>query len=403
MITRVYRPSAGAILLDGGPILGLAPHQVIRRGLARTFQNLALFRSMTVLENVLVGYHSRLGTTFLGAAVPMPTALRDENVATAKAMEFGIPRVLSLDQILSDPQVDVILNLTTPKAHAEISLAALNAGKHVYSEKPLGISTAEGRRILAVAREKDLRVGCAPDTFMGAGLQTARQLIDEGAIGRPVAFTAFMMCPGHEHWHPNPQFFYESGGGPMFDMGPYYLTALLNFFGPIRRITGAASIAIPERCTLAGTTIDVQTPDHICGTIEFRNGVLGTLTTSFATRFPQYDINQPITIYGTEGTLKVPDPNVFDGPVHLRRVNDPEFQSMPHTFHVGYGRSAGLAEMAYALRSGRPHRASAEQAYAVLEAMESFLLSSRRSQAIEPQAAYDRPQPMPPEPLWLCE
>src|SRR2546430_2225377 len=189
----------------------------------------------------------------------------------------------------------------------------------------------------------------------------------------------------------------------MFDMGPYYLTALLNFFGPIRRITGAASIAIPERRTLAGTTIDVQTPDHICGTIEFRNGVLGTLTTSFATRFPQYDINQPITIYGTEGTLKVPDPNVFDGPVHLRRVNDPEFQSMPHTFHVGYGRSAGLAEMAYALRWGRPHRASAEQAYVVLEAMESFLLSSQPSQAIEPQAAYDRPQPMPREPLWLCE
>src|SRR6266550_4443607 len=304
----------------------------------------------------------------------------DREKATAKAMEFGIPRVLSLDQILSDPQVDVILNLTIPNAHAEISLAALNAGKHVYSEKPLGVSTAQGQRILAVAREKDLRVGCAPDTFMGAGLQTARQLIDEGTIGRPVAFTAFMMCPGHEHWHPNPAFFYESGGGPMFDMGPYYLTALLNFFGPIRRITGAASIAIPERRTLAGMTIDVQTPDHICGTIEFKNGVLGTIITSFATRFPQYDINQPITIYGTEGTLKVPDPNVFDGLVHLRRVNDPEFQSMPHTFNIGYGRSAGLAEMAYALRSGRPHRASAEQAYAVLEAMESFLLSSQRSQ-----------------------
>jgi predicted dehydrogenase len=238
---------------------------------------------------------------------------------------------------------------------------------------------------------------------LGAGLQTARKLIDDGAIGRPVAFTAFMMCPGHEHWHPNPQFFYESGGGPMFDMGPYYLTALLNVFGPIRRITGAASIAIAERKTLAGTKIDVQTPDHICGTIEFKNGVLGTLITSFATRFPQYDMTQPIIIYGTEGTLKVPDPNVFDGPVHLRRVGDQEFQPLPHTFHVGYGRSVGLADMAQALHSGRPHRASAEQAYAVLEAMESFLSSAQQGRAIEPLASFDRPQPMPREPLWLCE
>jgi len=321
--------------------------------------------------------------------------------AKAKALEFQVPRVLSLDEILRDRNVDIILNLTIPKAHAEISLAALNAGKHVYSEKPLGISTAEGREIISAAKAKNLRIGCAPDTFLGAGLQTARKIIDDGAIGRPVAFTAFMMCAGHESWHPNPQFFYESGAGPMFDMGPYYLTALLNFFGPIQRISGAASIAIPQRTALSGTKIDVQTPDHICGTIEFQNGVLGTLITSFATRFPQYDQTQPITIYGTEGTLKVPDPNVFDGPVHVRRNDDPEFQLVLHSFHAGYGRSVGLADMARALDSARPHRASAEQAYAVLEAMEGFLAASESRRAIDPQAIYTRPQPMPREPLWL--
>jgi predicted dehydrogenase len=324
----------------------------------------------------------------------------DLEKAKAKALEFQVPRVLSVDEILRDANVDIILNLTIPKAHADISLRALASGKQVYSEKPLGISIVEGQSILAAARKNNSRVGCAPDTFLGAGLQTTRKLIDDGAIGRPVAFTAFMMCPGHEHWHPNPQFFYEAGGGPMFDMGPYYLTALLNFFGPIRRIAAIASHTVQKRRTAGGEMISVLTPDHIAGTIEFKNGVVGTLITSFATRFPQYDTAQPITIYGTEGTLKVPDPNHFDGPVHLRRSNDPDFQMIPPSFHAGYGRSVGLADMAYALRSGRPHRASVEQAYAVLEAMEASLESSRQGRAIEPQAPYERLQPMPHEPLW---
>jgi len=318
----------------------------------------------------------------------------DGEKSRAKADEFQIGRVLSVDELLGDDEIEIVLNLTVPKAHAEISLAALNAGKHVYSEKPLAITVAEGEKILRVAREKNLRVGCAPDTFLGAGLQTARKVIDDGAIGRPVAFTAFMMCPGHEHWHPNPQFFYESGGGPMFDMGPYYLTALLNFFGPIRRISGAAAIAIPDRIALDGRKIEVKTPDHICGSIEFQNGVLGSIVMSFATKFPQYETQQPITIYGTDGTLKVPDPNVFDGPVHLRRRDEAEFQLVPHSFSAGYGRSVGLADMAAALRSGRPHRASGEQAYAVLEAMQGFLDSARNGCAIELKSTYERPQPL---------
>jgi predicted dehydrogenase len=330
------------------------------------------------------------------------TACADIDVekAKGKAAEFQIPRVLSVEQVLNDGLVDIILNLTVPKAHADVSLRALGAGKHVYSEKPLGIFVEEGRAILAIAREKNLRVGCAPDTFMGAGLQTARRLIDDGAIGRPVAFMAFMMCPGHEHWHPNPKFYYESGGGPMFDMGPYYLTALLNFFGPIRRVAALASIAVPERRSPDGRAIPVLTPDHIAGSLEFQSGVVGTLVTSFAARFPQYDLVQPITIYGSEGTMKVPDPNVFDGPVHLRREEDADFQLMPPATPTGHGRSVGLADMAYAIRSSRAHRASGEQAFAVLEAMQAFLDSSQQGRAIATGAAYEKPAPMPREPLW---
>ena len=180
----------------------------------------------------------------------------------------------------------------------------------------------------------------------------------------PVAFTAFMMCPGHESWHPSPEFYYEVGGGPMFDMGPYYLTALLNLFGPVKRLSGLASVAIPERTITSkakfGKKITVETPDHITGSIEFANGTLGTIIQSFATRFPTYDGKQPITVFGTQGTMKVPDPNGFDGVVHVRKNDEADWVEMPQQFVTGYGRSIGLADMAYALRSGRPHRASAE-------------------------------------------
>jgi predicted dehydrogenase len=325
------------------------------------------------------------------------TACCDLDVAKAKAKaaEFQIPRVLSFEEILRDPHIDIILNLTVPGAHAEISLRALEAGKHVYSEKPLAISLSDGQRLLDVARQRNLRLACAPDTFLGSGLQTARKLIDDNGIGRPVAFTAFMMCPGHEHWHPSPQFFYEVGGGPMFDMGPYYLTALLNFFGPIRRVSALAATAIATRHTPQGQRIEVQTPDHITGSIEFQSGVVGTLITSFAIRFPQYDTAQPITIYGTEGTVKVPDPNQFDGPVHLRRSEDPEFGLMPPGTPLGRARSIGLADLADAIDENRQHRAGGEQAFAVLEAMQGFLDSARDGRAVETRAGYHRPEPMP--------
>jgi predicted dehydrogenase len=291
-----------------------------------------------------------------------------------------------------------VLNLTVPKAHVPVALAALEAGKHVYSEKPLGIDREEGRRAIDLAKAKGLRVGCAPDTFMGAGIQTARRLIEDGAIGRPVAFTAFMMGRGHESWHPSPEFYYEVGGGPMFDMGPYYLTALLQLLGPVKRLTGSATIAIPQRTITSqpkyGKAIAVETPDHICGTMEFANGCSGVIVESFATRFPQYDGNQPITIYGTDGTLKVPDPNTFDGPVGLAREGDKEFRVVPPMFKTGYGRSIGAADMAYALRSGRAFRANGDQAFLVLDLMAGFLDSARTGQAHTPTIGYEKPAAM---------
>jgi len=330
----------------------------------------------------------------------------DMSRAKAAADKYQIPRACTVDEILADDSIEIVLNLTIPKAHVPIGLRAIEAGKHMYSEKPLGIDREEGRRLIMAARGRQVRVGCAPDTFMGAGLQTARKLIDDGSIGRPVAFTAFMMCPGHESWHPNPEFYYEPGGGPMFDMGPYYLTALLNLLGPVRRISGMATIAIPQRTITHtdrttgaagpkfGRRIHVQTPDHICGMIEFVNGCAGTIVTSFATRFATYDAAQPITIYGTEGTLRVPDPNRFDGPVHLRRNSDADWTQIPPAFVQGYGRAVGLADMAAAIRSGRAHRASGDQAFAVLDLMQGFLDSSEQGSMYLPSTTYTRPNPM---------
>jgi predicted dehydrogenase len=327
----------------------------------------------------------------------------DVERARAKAEAFGVPRACGVEELLRDGSIEVVLNLTVPGAHAEVSLAAIEAGKHVFSEKPLAINTAEGRRVLESARARGVRVGCAPDTFMGAGLQTARKAIDDGWIGRPVAFTAFMMCRGHESWHPDPEFYYQAGGGPMMDMGPYYLTALLNLLGPMRRLSGAASIAVPQRVIGSepkrGRSIVVRTPDHVCGTIEFAGGAVGTIVTSFATHFPTYDAAQPMTIYGTEGTLRVADPNRFDGVVHVRREGEEQWQEAESGFARGYGRAVGLADLALAIRSKRQHRASGEQAYAVLEAMEGLLGSAADGRAFHPTAPYARPEVMPQGPL----
>ena len=344
-----------------------------------------------------------ISSAYLGHAPVFPIlkvvacADLDRDRARARAEEFNIPRALSVEKLLDDPDIEIVLNLTIPRAHLPVARQTIQSGKHAYSEKPLGLDRVEARALLEDAAASGLRVGCAPDTFLGAGLQTARKVIDDGMIGVPVAATAFMMSHGPEDWHPSPEFFYQPGAGPMFDMGPYYLTTLLNLLGPIKRLSGAAGITIPERTIgsqpLFGKKITVATPDHIAGTLEFAQGAIATLITSFSIHQGQYESAFPITIYGTEGTLKVPDPNHFDGRVPLFRNG--EWQDAPHAFPTGYERMVGVADMAHAIRSGRAHRASGEQAYAVLDAMQGFLDSSERGQAYAPASAYQRPVPMP--------
>ena len=230
-------------------------------------------------------------------------------------------------------------------------------------------------------------------------MQTARKAIDDGLIGKPVAFTAFMMCPGHEHGHPSPEFYYEVGGGPMLDMGPYYVTALMNLLGPVKRLTGLANIAIGRRTITSqpkfGKKMTVETPDNIVGSMEFKQGAIGTIFTSFATRFPQYDGANPITIFGDEGTLLVPNPNHFDGAVKLRRKDDKEFVELPPVFTHDYERAVGLADMAHAIRGRRPVRCGGEQAMAVLDVMLGFLDSSKSGKAYQPKTRYKPPAPMP--------
>lgn len=317
--------------------------------------------------------------------------------AKAQATQFGVPKACSPEELLADPSIEIVINLTIPKAHAEVSLAALQAGKSVYSEKPLATTRKDAAQLLKVATERGLRVGCAPDTFLGAGLQTCRKLIDDGWIGQPLAASGFMLSPGPEKWHPDPEFFFQPGAGPLFDMGPYYLTALISLLGPIRRVTGSAQAARSERLILSlpkfGTTIKVNTPTHVAGVLDFAGGVVGALTTSFDT---WYHGLPPLEIYGTEGTLKLPDPNTFGGPVQVRRAGADEWSAIPLTHHYAVNsRGLGVADMAYAIKSGRPHRASGELAYHVLDVMESIIEASSEERHLHLSSQCDRPQPLP--------
>jgi predicted dehydrogenase len=316
--------------------------------------------------------------------------------ARARANEFQVPHVFTVEALLGEPDIEIVLNLTVPTAHFEIGLAALEAGKSVYNEKPLAVNRDDARNILDVARRKGLRVGCAPDTFLGAALQTCRRLIDTGAIGVPVGATAFMVSHGPEAWHPDPGFYYEVGGGPMFDMGPYYLTALVNLIGPFRRVTGSAQISFSERTVTSrpkfGRTINVEVPTHIATVVDFATGGVGTLVMSF-------DIWQasliPMEIYGSEGTLRVPDPNYFDGSVQLWRHNARDWRTMPLINDLTANlRGLGVADMARAMREGRSHRANGELAYHVLEVMHAAHDASREERHITLASTCERPPPL---------
>ena len=316
--------------------------------------------------------------------------------ARARAEEFGCA-ARTVDELLADPEIEIVVNLTTPDAHAEVALAAIEAGKSVHNEKPLAATREDGRRILEAAAAAGVRVGCAPDTFMGAGLQTCRGLIDDGAIGDPVAAVAFMCCHGHESWHPSPEFYYKPGGGPMFDMGPYYVTALASLLGPVRRISGSARATFPTRTITSepkhGQVIEVETPTHIAGVMDFECGAVGTIITSFDVWAADLPL---IQIYGTEGSLSCPDPNGFGGQVRVWRLGGEGWEDVPLTHsYLENSRGIGLADMACGLRSGRPHRASGELGFHVLDIMQGFLESSEQDTQLLLQSTCERPAPLP--------
>lgn len=315
----------------------------------------------------------------------------------SKAEKYDIPKACSVAELLADPEIEIVVNLTIPGAHAEVNIQALEAGKHVYVEKPLATTREDGYRVLELARKKGLRVGCAPDTFMGGGLQTCRKLIDDGYIGELVGATAFMMIPGHESWHPNPEFYYKKGGGPMFDMGPYYLTALVSFFGPVKRVTGSARISFPERTITSapkyGSKIKVEVPTYVAGIMDFANGAIGTIITAFDV----LDAQLPkIEVYGTEGSMSVPDPNGFGGQVLVRRKDSSEWKEVPLTHGYAHNsRGVGVADIAYSLLSGRKHRANGDMAYHVLDIMQGFHDASERGAHYELQSVCEQPAALP--------
>jgi predicted dehydrogenase len=316
--------------------------------------------------------------------------------AEERAEQWGT-RAMDVDDLLADSDIDVVVNLTPPKMHAEVDRAALESKKSVYSEKPLGIDVEEGVALLAQAGADGLRVGCAPDTFLGVGLQTCRALVDRGDIGEPLAANAFMLSPGPERWHPSPAIFYERGAGPLFDMGPYYLTALVQLLGPARCISALGRTARAQREItsepLAGQMIDVEVPTHVTSAIEFASGATAALVTSFDVQASRY---RCIEVYGSEGTLAVPDPNTFGGPVMVRRAGDEDWTEieLPEATLPQF-RGIGCADMIWAHRTGRAHRASGELALHVLELMAGAIESSEQGRVVELQTTCERAAPLP--------
>ena len=316
--------------------------------------------------------------------------------AKASAKQHNIPKACTPEELFADREIDMVINLTVPKAHAEVSLAALEGGKSVYSEKPLAITRDEARKLLELAEKKSLRIGCAPDTFLGGGLQTCRKAIDDGWIGEPVGAAAFLPGGGPERTRPDAEFLYQAGGGPMFDMGPYYLTALVSMLGPVRRVTASTRISFPERIVTAkenfGKRIKVEVPTFIAGVIDFAAGPVGTILATFdvtASQLPR------IEVYGSEGTLSCPDPNTFDGPVIIckNRSNGWSDIPLPHESSKRR-RGLGAADMAQAIASGRPHRANGEMAYHVLDIMCAFHDASEQGRHVELESTCQRPAPL---------
>jgi predicted dehydrogenase len=331
------------------------------------------------------------------------TAVADLDTSRAEALaaQHEGARATSLPELLAADDVDVVLNLTLPRTHAEVALQALAAGKHVYGEKPLAMTVADGREVVKAAAAAGLRVGCAPDTVLGTGVQTARALLDAGEIGTPHSATAFMTTPGHERWHPHPDFYYQPGGGPLLDMGPYYLTSLVHLLGPVVRVVGASSRPSQTRTIgsgpRAGESFPVTIDTHITGILEHASGALSTLVMSFdtwAARLPR------IEVHGTGGSLSVPDPNMFEGAVELfSAATAPAPGTDGENWvdvgvkagYVDSGRGYGLADLALSVAEGRTHRANDEVALHVLDIMESVQRAADEHTSVTLTTTCERP------------
>jgi len=316
--------------------------------------------------------------------------------------KYNVPKLYdTMYELFADPEIDIVLNLTRPYEHYGVSIEALKAGKHVYTEKPLAASLEEAKELVALAEEKGLMLGGAPDTFLGAGIQTCRKLIDDGYIGTPIGAAAFMICRGHETWHPDPAFYYQYGGGPMLDMGPYYVTALVNLLGGVNSVMGVTKAAFPTRTITSkprcGEVVNVEVPTYVTGIMNFDSGATGTIFTTFDAYYPH---QARLEIYGTKGTLFVPDPNTFGGPIKLLRPENKEIVEMPLCFDYSENsRGLGLADMAKAIVDGREARESWKQTYHVLEIMQSFEKSSNAGALIKLESKYTRGEPMKNNPI----
>lgn len=323
---------------------------------------------------------------------------RAENAQT----KYGVPKLYAtMEELFADPEIDVVLNLTRPAEHYDVTKGALLAGKHVYSEKPLTTTFEKGCELVQIAEEKGLMLGGAPDTFLGAGIQTCRRLIDSGVIGTPVGATASMISRGSEHWHPDPAFHYKKGDGPMMDMGPYYVTALINLLGGVRTVSGTARMNFPKRVATCkehyGEVIDVETDTYIAGILGFDSGAVATLLTTFDAYMPE---QARFEVYGERGTLFVPDPNTFDGPVRVLLPEDGVVREIPLMYDYRQNsRGLGLADFCRSLETGRPCRTDYHQTLHVLEVLTSFKKASDAHAELTLQTHYERKQPMQHTPL----
>lgn len=319
--------------------------------------------------------------------------------ARARAEQFGI-EAMTVDELIAHPEIEIVIDLTIPAAHGEVARKILEAGKSAYNEKPLAVDRDEAKALVELAKEKGLLVGGAPDTFLGGGLQTARQALDEGRIGEPVAASAQFLGRGMEMWHPDPYFFFQPGAGPLLDVGPYYLTALASMLGPVAAVAGFARASFPERTVTAkgpktGDVIPVNTPTHFATSLQFKSGVIGSLQASFDV-WETRERQTILTIYGSEGTLHLPDPNTFGGPVTLVKADTRETEDLP-LMH-GYtenSRGIGVSDMARALRGGKePARASGEMAAHVVDIMVSSLEAADSGKVVELSTTMTRPAPL---------